>query len=117
MMRTIRGRDMILEEGTLSALCLAHSARSLPWDLLSILPHLTHGDQVVVINTDIDTTVERIRSRRGILSDRDIRELQSLVARYNAALSILAHALTPPPIEVLSDEPPNTVAARLKEAL
>lgn len=117
MMRSFRGVDLILEEGTLSALCLAQAARSLSWDMLSLIPRLVRGDRVVVVDVDAATAVDRIRSRRGILADRDVDELHLLVSQYNIALGELSAALHPAPIHITSDAPPGRVAVHLYEAL
>lgn len=117
MMRSLRGHDMILEEGTLSALCLAQAARSQQWEMLAVLPRLTHGDRVIVLHIDPDTAVERIRVRQGILADRDDDELRKLFFGYNAALATLSGALDSSPIHVGSDGPPSTIAAKLRQLL
>lgn len=117
MMRSFRGVDLILEEGTLSALCLAQAVRSKPWDMLAVLPQITHGDPVILVGIDTDTAVERIRMRQGILADRDDDELRKLVTRYNNALATLSAALDPSPLHVTSNEPPSLIAAKLRELL
>lgn len=117
MMEDLEGGGLILEEGTLSALCLAQAARSRPWEMLSVLPHLAHGDTVVVIDIDVDTAVERIRLRQGILADRDAGSLRRLISGYQSALAELSSAIDPAPIQMTSDQLPNIIAARLLELL
>lgn len=117
MMEHLEGSGLILEEGTLSALCLARAARSRPWEMRSVLPYLAHGDTVVVIDVDVATAVERIQHRQGILADRDAASLRRLISGYQSALAQLSSVLDPAPIQVTSDQLPNIIAARLLELL
>lgn len=117
MMGSLKDKDVILEEGTLSALCLAKAARSRAWDVLSVLPRLSYGRIIVAVDIDIDTAVERIQMRQGILADKDASSLRRLVSRYQAALSQLSGVLDPAPIRVSSNRPPTSVADQLRESL
>ena len=117
MRRDLSDEPLVLEEGPLSALCLASCARRSRWDLRATLPKLTTGHTVVILELDPETVVTRIRKRGGFLHQEPQTQLWDLVDRYLNALEIVAEAVPAPVLRYRADRSPKELAAQIDSDL
>jgi len=104
----------ILEEGPLNALCLAAATRSRPWNLRRALASLNKPDVVVALSVPEDVAMDRIARRAGVLSDRPVAQLGTLLHRLDRTLTtMLAHVGVPVLSYDTTREPPEGVARRI----
>lgn len=98
MARIYKGEDtaIILEEGVLSALCLAKAARRLDWNATSILPILNTPDVVISLRAPVEETYRRVVARQGILGNYSLDELRELQSAYVAAQDLIEDAVDAP---------------------
>ena len=103
MMLSLKQDTCILEEGTLSALCLAMASREGDWDPSEVLATLTYGDVVVTMDVDIATSTRRVIERKGILSELSVPEIERIVGSYNKNLDWVTKHVTVPVIHLSAD--------------
>lgn len=117
VVRSARGRDLLLEEGTLSALLLRQAASTSDLDVSQILRNLVVGDVVIYLHIDQEANVERLYARQGILSDWSEEEIYDLIGGYKAGVPEVLSRLTVPVYEFSTDEEPAIVAQQIADRL
>ena len=102
----------VLEEGPVHALALyAAGGDHRPFE--TILTALALPDALVILSAEVDTVVDRLRSRGEIWSERADDGNARAVRAYVAALGRITPMLRVPVIETNATSPPEEVATRL----
>ena len=121
MMRSLDETDWVLEEGPLSALCLAATESPSRWQPSQLVHLLQHADLTVLMDVEPEVAARRVSERSGILSDWSEEEVMAMTVKYRRVMRGVADAIPAPVLRLdamsaaeAADAVADTVTATLR---